>query len=411
MPCSGNTTEICGDGNALSVRVNGKSPLLTAVANPNNTTGSFNAKVDLNQKFSSWKTWKARGTNLGNWLVLERWMDPTWFDQASGNVGAVDEWTFCQALGTAGCTSQLQQHWASWVTQSDISQLASAGLNTLRIPVGFWAFIDPIAGEPYVRSTQLQELSRVLGYARASGMTVTLDLHGLPGSQNGADHSGHIGEIAWYTSANQQRSLQTVQAAATWLAGSGFAGTVTAFEVANEPAIANWDQWLMYKDFVLASHAILQKTVPGVATMFHDGFWALEPWNQFFTAADNVVLDTHRYFAFAQTTLEQAVSDVCAYVADFQKMNMPVFVGEFSLSIQTTAADSAAAAQNALAFFETQMQAWTQAAGGAMWSLKAMNADGSQNLGWSTSGLIQSGLFGGLSVWDLAGAQCAAPAA
>jgi aryl-phospho-beta-D-glucosidase BglC (GH1 family) len=409
MACSGNPGEICGDGNALSIRVRGNSPLLAATnSTAANRTSEFSDRIDLNQKFENWSTWKSRGTNLGNWLVLERWMWPTWFDQASGNAGAVDEWTFCQTLGKAACTTQLQQHWASWVTQDEIATLANAGANTLRIPIGFWAFLEPLAGEPYVKSTQLQEVLRILGYAKQYGMTVILDLHALPGSQNGKDHSGHIGDIGWYTSANQQRSLQLVQAAANWIASSGYAGTISALEVANEPAIANWDQWLMYKDFVLASYAIIKQTIPSVTTMFHDGFWPLEPWNHFFSASDNVVLDTHKYFAFAETTLAQAISDVCAYVEDFNKMNMPVLVGEFSLSIDTP--DPSSAAQTAVEFFQTQMQAWIQSAGGVMWSHKATDDEGNQNLAWSTLGLIQSGLFSGPNFWDLAGAKCASAA-
>ena len=36
-----------------------------------------------------------RGVNLGNWLLLEKWMSPRVF----AGTGARDEYTLCEALG------------------------------------------------------------------------------------------------------------------------------------------------------------------------------------------------------------------------------------------------------------------------------------------------------------------------
>lgn len=403
MACAGNSSEICGDGDALAVTYtrNSTSAVASTSTNGTSTTSKSHTTVDLSATFSSWSSWKARGVNLGNWLVLEEWMYSSWFDATAP--GAVDEWTFCQTLGS-NCTSVLQNHWQTWVTESDIATIANAKANTLRIPIGFWAFVDPLASEPYVRSTQLVELTRVLGYAQTYGMTVIVDLHGLPGSQNGQDHSGHAGTIGFYSADNQARALQTVQAAATWIANSGFAGTtISALEVANEPAIANWEVWLQYKDYVVRAHEIIQATIPSVATMFHDGFWEMSPWNQFFTASDNAVIDTHKYWAFSPTTIADAEADVCSYIGEFDSLNLPVFVGEFSLSVEAPGAN---VANYALGFFESQMSVWLQYAGAAFWSLKVFNADGvTQNTAWSVEGVIESGLLDA-NVWDFANSTC-----
>lgn len=45
---------------------------------------------------------------------------------------------------------QLRRHWATWVTEDDIRELAQAAVNTLRIPVGDWQFAPY---EPYVKCT------------------------------------------------------------------------------------------------------------------------------------------------------------------------------------------------------------------------------------------------------------------
>lgn len=56
-------------------------------------------------------------------------------------------------------------------------------LNHVRIPIGYWAFeVGP--GEPYIQG-QLQYLQNAVGWAGQYGLKVLVDLHGLPGSQNG----------------------------------------------------------------------------------------------------------------------------------------------------------------------------------------------------------------------------------
>ena len=66
---------------------------------------------------TTWNYWtmKAWGVNLGNWLVLEKWMDPAFFSQYAPN--AVDEWTFTQQAANAA--QVLAAHWNSWVTEDD----------------------------------------------------------------------------------------------------------------------------------------------------------------------------------------------------------------------------------------------------------------------------------------------------
>lgn len=87
--------------------------------------------------------------------------------------------------------------------QEQNSPILGAGLNWIRVPLAFWA-IETWAGEPYLEGTSwksafyptsLCELQlihrccryfvRFLGWARKYGMRVCLDLHAVPGSQNG----------------------------------------------------------------------------------------------------------------------------------------------------------------------------------------------------------------------------------
>jgi hypothetical protein len=49
-------------------------------------------------------------------------------------------------------------------------------MNHVRIPVGYWA-LKHLEGDPYVDG-QLEYLDQAIGWARAAGLKVMLDLHG-----------------------------------------------------------------------------------------------------------------------------------------------------------------------------------------------------------------------------------------
>jgi glucan 1,3-beta-glucosidase len=115
-----------------------------------------------------------RGVNLGGWFVLEPWITPSLFEK--GGDGAVDEWTLSQALGSDAAQSLLSQHWNSFITADDFHQMAAAGLNHVRIPVGYWAVV-PQPGDPYVQG-QLDVLDQAINWARDACLKVIVDLHG-----------------------------------------------------------------------------------------------------------------------------------------------------------------------------------------------------------------------------------------
>jgi glucan 1,3-beta-glucosidase len=106
--------------------------------------------------------------------VLEPWITPSIFDAAGD--AAVDEWSLCAALGQDQCRSVLAQHWSSFITADDLNQIAAAGMNHVRIPVGYWA-VQHLDGDQYVDG-QLEFLDQAIGWARGAGLKVIVDLHG-----------------------------------------------------------------------------------------------------------------------------------------------------------------------------------------------------------------------------------------
>jgi glucan 1,3-beta-glucosidase len=131
---------------------------------------------------------------MGGWLVLEPWITPSIFE--AGGSSAVDEWTLCANLGYDEALRRLSSHWNSWITASDFYHIASAGMNHVRIPVGYWAVI-PIRGEPFVQG-QLEILDQAVGWARDAGLKVIIDLHGGEKSEKAPIYF-QTGRLTWWT--------------------------------------------------------------------------------------------------------------------------------------------------------------------------------------------------------------------
>ena len=99
----------------------------------------------------------------------------------------MDERTLCQQLGKAACLARLRQHWASFYSAADFEQIRAAGLNHVRIPLGYWA-VSLRPGDPYVQG-QITFLDRAVRWAGQSGLKVWIDVHGgksCPGERKGA---------------------------------------------------------------------------------------------------------------------------------------------------------------------------------------------------------------------------------
>jgi len=164
-----------------------------------------------------------RGVNLGNWLILEKWMKPSLF----AGVKAGDEYTLCHALGERA-ESVIREHRETYITEDDFDWLAQRGIDSIRLPIGYWV-LEPDG--PFVGSIDV--LDRAMQWASARDLKVLLDLHGLPGFQGPEHHSGRGGHFRWHLEPDcQQRSIDLVEALAQRYANEP---SLVAIGPANEP--------------------------------------------------------------------------------------------------------------------------------------------------------------------------------
>ncbi|KAI9758610.1 MAG: hypothetical protein M4579_002986 [Chaenotheca gracillima] len=271
------------------------------------------AKRDLSFDYNNDKV---RGVNLGGWFVLEPWITPSIFQQWENGGGVVDEYTYTKTLGASEAKSRLSSHWNSWITQDDFNQIAKAGLNHVRIPIGYWA-LAPRQQDPYVQG-QLTVLDKAIGWARDAGLKVMLDLHGAPGSQNGFDNSGKNGSVLWQSGNTVSETKTAITALAKRYASQ--TDVVTAIELLNEPLgpVLNLDD---IKQFYYDGFGVVRKSNGDTAVTIHDAFQDVSSyWNGFMNSdagTNNVILDTHQYQIFSPDQVglspDDHISTACNY--------------------------------------------------------------------------------------------------
>ncbi|CAH0515737.1 unnamed protein product [Peronospora belbahrii] len=130
---------------------------------------------------------KSRGVNLGGWLVAEHWMtaDAIFWQGVENQFANSGEYTaITKAASLDSIRSKLNDHHATFISEDDIQQIAAAGLNTVRVPVGFWILgydnHDPAnlrEWEVYTKGTIVYLDQLIQRWAKKHNVAVLVSLH------------------------------------------------------------------------------------------------------------------------------------------------------------------------------------------------------------------------------------------
>lgn len=261
---------------------------------------SANSKTPaINKPWGSYDTLPARGVNLGGWLSLEPFITPSLFNYDS-RLGIIDEYTLTSHLGPSVAASTLEKHYATFVSEQTFKDIADAGLDHVRIPFSYWA-IATYDNDPYVFRTSWRYLLRGIEWARKHGLRINLDVHGLPGSQNGWNHSGRQGAINWLSGSNgatnAKRSLEMHDRLSKFFAQPRYKNIIAFYGLCNEPKmtslkVSDVEQWTGQAHDLIRGNGITAYIV------FGDGFMGLENWQGKLQSYDGLVLDVHQYVIF-----------------------------------------------------------------------------------------------------------------
>ncbi|KAL7421161.1 Glucan 1,3-beta-glucosidase 3 [Cryptotrichosporon argae] len=353
------------------------------------------APLPLEQSLHRYR--KQRGVNLGSWFALERWIAPHVF-QSAKPPGQSD---FDVASGD-NAKRLLEQHWDSWITESDWQWIASKGFNSVRLPIGYYhlaaACPDVLAGtdfEPFaeVYAGAWQRITKAVSDAERHGLGVLIDLHGAAGAQNTDAHSGmSTGKVAFWSSANQRSTSLALRFLA-----SHFASTpnVVGIELLNEPQNnGKLQKW--YETTI--------KDVRAIATdlpVYIGDAWDTHWYAQWAGKRDDfVVVDHHLYRCF--TDADKALSGdqhVQKLLNDFQNTfasqsaaaRGAVIIGEWSASLDAHSLPPGPDTEkdrHRRAFARAELDLFERhAAGWWFWTYKK---GGGWDAGWSARDAVQA---------------------
>jgi len=274
---------------------------------------------------------------LGGWLNTEPFIVPALYEiYANGSDGqlAIDEYTLSQNMGD-NLTAAMTEHYDTFITERDFIEIVSAGLNWIRLPMAHWA-ISTSPEEPYLERVSWNYVLKALGWARKYGLRVNLDLHTLPGSQNGWNHSGKIGTVNWMNGVmglvNAQRALDNLRSLAQFASQPEWAPVIQLFGF-NEPQAGGIGQQAV-GSFYHEMHNMVREITGigegnGPMLTIHDGFIGIRSWYSFLPGADRISLDQHPYMIFGdqqQGTLSDIARRPCSMWAA-QTMNTSLQYG------------------------------------------------------------------------------------
>ena len=234
---------------------------------------------------------KIRGVNLGNWLVLEKWMSPSLFDGTT----AEDEYYLPMQLDRSVYEARIKQHRSEYITERDFVTMRAIGLNTVRIPVPYFIFGDR---PPFIGC--IDELDHAFLWAEKYGLKILIDLHTAPDSQNGFDNGGICGVCKFFQEPEEMEFVLTVleRLAQRYANRKG----VWGIEILNEPVSQEmWDgmgvsqrykpveplkaagskgyDMDQLRSFYIEAYDRMRKYLPvEKKVVFHDGF-NLTAWN------------------------------------------------------------------------------------------------------------------------------------
>ncbi len=375
---------------------------------------------------------KVKGVNLGNWLVLEKWMNPALFEGTT----AEDEYYLPRQLSPEVYEARIKIHRSEYISERDFITIKSWGMDAVRIPVPYFIFGDRA---PFIGC--VEELDKAFNWAERYGLKILIDLHTAPMSQNGFDNGGLSGVVKWAQIPEEVEFELSVlkRLAERYGKREGLWG----IEVINEPLTENmWDTMNVQQRYPAVDPEMAQGSapitfeflrkfymdaydamVPYMAddkyVVIHDGF-ELKVWKDFMQEEkyDNVVLDTHQYLMMAEVYgCEQSVEGYKkfaeeTYEKDIKEMQQyfPVICGEWCLFNSLATGHDTKGGQSVLngvdaegaavvtdeekreiyrALNEAQLKAWNAGSGYFFWSYK-MLTDTVNIEGWN-----------GWDAWDM----------
>jgi glucan 1,3-beta-glucosidase len=168
-----------------------------------------------------------RGVNLGSWLLPEApFLGMSFGDEKSLWAGLE------RRVGKARAGEIRDAFRAAWITGDDFRNVKKLGLNHVRVPFSY-TLLEADDPPGVSRKDGWKWLDDAVKWSEEAGLYCVLDLHGAPGGQSKAEHTGQRDRNElWSNPAHVQRTVKLWQAIARRYKGRK---AIAAFDLLNEP--------------------------------------------------------------------------------------------------------------------------------------------------------------------------------
>ncbi|CAK9320566.1 unnamed protein product [Citrullus colocynthis] len=317
---------------------------------------------------------------ITNQLTADYSGKPGWDDNAatfemivSNNLHG--DYQLANGYGKEEARHVFQRHRSNFVTIEDFKFLYRHGINTVRIPVGWWIAFDPDPPAPFIGGS-LEALDNAFSWAQAYNLMCIIDLHAAPGSQNGMEHSAsNDGTIGWPNSpAYISKTLDVIDFLASRY---GKHPALLGIELLNEPSadLVPFDTVVSYYK---QGYDIVRKYSSTAYVIICQRIGKADPMELYEAniGSHNLVVDLHYYNLFdpffdhlsPSENIEVIYKNRQTQIQALNSANGPlVFVGEWANEWNVTNA-SQADYQN---FGRAQLEVYNAASfGWTYWTLK-----------------------------------------
>lgn len=344
-----------------------------------------------------------RGVNLGGWLVVEKWMtgDSVIWKGVPDQTANQGEFKTMQFLGHQVGDARFEQHRATWITEADIAEIARSGLNTVRVPIGFWIVgfdnNDPGNQQEWkvYAPGALKYLDMLIrDWANKYNVAVLISFHAVKGSQSGMDHSSppDPGKSYWGL---YKENVDNAIAVNNFLAERyknepAFLG----IGMLNEPSGSTTNTVL--KDYYTRSYDVIRRHTSAYVThaplLYEQG--PNNGWSGFFSPPlyYNCLHEWHKYliWGFEGWSEERLMSEGINLLKNelsSWKGNW-LFIGEFSVAAPQPFWDTNKFRKYAKDYFEAMNIAY---GGWTYWSWRVSGDTNPGRSSWSMRNLIRNG--------------------
>ncbi|KAJ1961664.1 Glucan 1,3-beta-glucosidase 3 [Dipsacomyces acuminosporus] len=325
---------------------------------------------------------KMYGVNLGSFFCLEPWMATEIYrpfaDEANRRSTKCpeSEGDLVDAMG-GKAKELMEQHWRDWIQRADFARMASIGINTVRLPVGWWVLGRGYTQGLYdkhadVYTNCLFYIARAVRWAAEFDVGVLIDIHAVPGGQNKDSHSGITGAPLFYSNpACQDLAIECYKAFTELFADIT---NIVGLQIINEP-IDDPGLW----DFYTRALKEIRSRSASLPVYIGDA-WNPDRYVEFAKQSRDrlgfIVLDMHKYWVFRPEGQQHKVPELTRELWEDERprleklwweANGNIVVGEYSAVLASRSYEGEDPAKCMGAFVRQQMEVFDRVSAGTFY--------------------------------------------